>query len=298
MALKGMWSGVLVVNTLFKVHVAVCKGSEPYRGKDQLTELCDCCHEPFKRTTVCEKGRTRLTEEMTKAGETENTTEAVKGVKDGEKYVVLKEAALESIAAAGTSDGMTVAAVIDVNDVPAERTSGLYYLRPDDKVKRSKEGVETLFGALESERRAIIAKWAPRGREMLVAIYAKDGALVMTAVMFDSEVRPPDEKCLIGTDAVPEQAIAAAGQVLATLPGASHTGHRRQPPHAQLRPDGRRKAHGFDREPEGRRGRSVRKVHEHWVRRTCQRSRSRRTDRSRQAACVARPFPALTPAVA
>lgn len=219
MALKGMWSGVLEVNSLFKVHVAVCKGSESYRGKDQLTELCGCCHKPFTRTTVCEKGRVRLTEAMTKAGETENATEAVKGVPDGEKYVVLDDAALEAIAAAGTSDAMAVAAVIDVDDVPDERNSGLYYLRPDDKVKRSKEGVEVLFGALERERKAIVTKWAPRGREMLVAIYAKDGALVMNSIMFESEVRPPDEKCFIGTDSVSDQAIAAAGQVLATLPG-------------------------------------------------------------------------------
>jgi DNA end-binding protein Ku len=219
MALKGMWSGVLEVNSLFKVHVAVCKGSESYRGKDQLTELCGCCHKPFTRTTVCEKGRTRLTDAMTAAGQTENTTPAVKGVADGETYVVLDDAALESIAAAGTSEAMAVAAVIDVDDVPKERSNGLYYLRPDDKVKRSKEGVEVLFGALENQRKAIITKWAPRGREMLVAIYAKDGALVMTSIMFASEVRAPDEKCLIGSDAVSDQATAAAGQVLATLPG-------------------------------------------------------------------------------
>jgi DNA end-binding protein Ku len=219
MALKGMWSGVLEVNTLFKVHVAICKGSEPYRGKDQLTELCECHQQPFERKTVCEGGRVRLTEAMTKAGETENTTEAVKGVANGDAYVVLDDNALEAIAAAGTSDGMAAAAVIDVDALPDERNSGLYYIKPDSKVKRSKEGVEALFGALDRGRKAIITKWAPRGREMLVAIYAKDGALVMNSIMFESEVRPPDEKCLIGTEAVSDAAVAAAGQVLATLPG-------------------------------------------------------------------------------
>lgn len=218
MALKAMWSGVLEVNTLFKLHVSICKGSEAYRGKDQLQELCACCHEPFKRKTECEKGRIRLTETMEKSGETENTTEAVKGVANGDEYVVLDDEALEAIAAAGTSDGMAVASVIDIDRVLTERNNGLYYLRPDEKVKRSKGAVEVLFAALERDRKAIITKWAPRGREMLVAIYPKDGALVMNSIMFDSEIRSPDEKCLIGTAGVSDAEIDAACQVLATLP--------------------------------------------------------------------------------
>lgn len=218
MALKAMWSGVLEVNTLFKLHVAICKGSEPYRGKDQLTELCACCHQPFTRKTECEKGHIRLTDTMKKGGETENTTEAVKGVANGDKYVVLDDEALEAIAAAGTSDGMAVASVIDIDRVPTERNSGLYYLRPDDKVKRSKGAVEVLFAALERDRKAILTKWAPRGREMLVAIYPLDGALVMNSLMFESEIRPPEENCLIGTAGVSDPEIDAACKVLATLP--------------------------------------------------------------------------------
>jgi non-homologous end joining protein Ku len=219
MALKAMWSGVLEINTLFKVHVSICKGSEPYRGKDQLSELCACHHQPFTRQAVCEGGRVRLTEAMEKAGETENATEAVKGVKDGDKYAVLDDAALEAIAAAGTSDGMAASAVVDLERLPAERNSGLYYLRPDEKVKRSKGAVEVLFAALARQRKAIITKWAPRGREMLVAVYPKDGALVMTSLMFESEIRRPDEKCLIATDGVADPEIDAACQVLAMLPG-------------------------------------------------------------------------------
>ena len=56
MALKAMWSGVLEVNTLFDVHVSVCKATEEYRGRDLLRELCACCQKPFKRQLVCEAG--------------------------------------------------------------------------------------------------------------------------------------------------------------------------------------------------------------------------------------------------
>jgi non-homologous end joining protein Ku len=214
-----MWSGVLELNTLFKLHVAICSASQDYRGKDPLKELCACHHQPFERKMVCEGGRLRLTEAMQAAGETENTTEVVKGVPgEGEEYVVLNEEAVAAIAAAGTSDGMAAAAIVPLKDVPMERTNGLYYLRPDPKVKRSKTAVEALFAALEREGKALITKWAPRGREMLVAIYAKNGALVLSALKFDSEVRVPEEAYLIGTSGVQEPEVDGTCQLLATLP--------------------------------------------------------------------------------
>jgi non-homologous end joining protein Ku len=220
MALKAMWSGVLEINTLFTVHVSVCKATEEYRGKDLLRELCACCHKPFKRRSVCEAGKTRLTEEMKKNGETSDTTEMVKGVEGaGDDYVVLDDSKLKAISEAGTSDAMPVAAVIDLADVPRERGSGLYYLRANTKVKKSESTVEVLCAALQRNGKAIITKWAPRGREQLVAIYAKDGALLMQILMYESEVKEPDEKCVIGTDGVSDPEIEIAAQLLDRLPG-------------------------------------------------------------------------------
>ncbi|MGA2162930.1 MAG: Ku protein [Solirubrobacteraceae bacterium] len=217
---KAMWSGVLELNTAFKLHVSICKANESYRGRDPISDLCACHHKPFKRSTVCEGGRIRLTDELEKSGETENTVEVIKGVPgDGEEYVELSDAWVEAIKAAGTSDGMAVAAVVDLASVPTERYQGLYYVRPDSKVKRSKGPVEVVLGALERVNKAIITKWAPRGRELLVAIYAKDEALMLNVLMYESEVKAPDAKCLIGSDEVSEAEIDVAVQVLATLPG-------------------------------------------------------------------------------
>lgn len=219
MALRSMWSGALRINSLLQAQVAICKGSEQYRGKEELRELCECCQMPFTRQTVCEAGRHRLTEAMTKAGETDNTTQAVKGVEtDGEKYTVLDQAALDSIAQAGTSDTIELAAVIDAADAPMQRTSALYYVRPDKKVKGAAGVLAVFFASLQRSGKIAIGKWAPRGREQLVAIYPSDGALVLNVLMYESEIREPDETCLISVDGVSDPEVEVATQLLEGLP--------------------------------------------------------------------------------
>ncbi len=219
MALKAMWSGVLEVNTLFDVHVSVCKATEEYRGRGPLRELCSCCQKPFKRQLVCEAGRVRLTEEMRERGEIENTTETVKGVEgDGDDYVVIDGDKLDAIAQAGTSDSMAVEAMIDLGDVARERGDGLYYLRANANVKKSEQAVEVLCAVLAREQQAIITRWAPRGRELLVAIYPKDGALLMQSLMYEPQVRAPQDAYLIGEEGVSEAEIEVATRVLSELP--------------------------------------------------------------------------------
>jgi DNA end-binding protein Ku len=214
-----MWSGALRINSLLQAQVAICKGSEPYRGKEELREVCECHQQPFTRETVCEGGRRRLTEAMTKAGETENTTTAVKGVEVGEdKYVVLDPAQMDAIAKAGTSDTIELEGVIDAADAPMERTAGLYYVRPDKKVKGAAGVLAVFFAALERSGKVAIGKWAPRGREQLVAIYPVNGALVLSVLMYESEVRPPDEACLISLDQVSDPEVDVAIQLLKGLP--------------------------------------------------------------------------------
>ena len=153
MAPRPTWSGALHLNAFLQAHVSLTKGTEDYRGKEGLTELCACHHKPFERKTVCVEGFTRLTQEMEKAGETDGTTTVVKGVPDGnDGYVVLDDDKLHAIEKAGTSDTITIAAVLEAEQVPLERTSGLYYLSPDKKVKGSKKAVELLHDALRAGR--------------------------------------------------------------------------------------------------------------------------------------------------
>ena len=219
MALRSMWSGALRINSLLQAQVAICKGSESYRGKEELRELCECHHQPFTRQAICEGGRRRLTEEMQKSADTKNTTKAVKGVEtDDDKYVVLDQNALEAIAKAGTSDTIELAAVLDAEHVPMQRTSGIYYIRPDKKVKGAAAVLAVFFAALQRSGKIAVGKWAPRGREQLVAIYPAGGALVLNVLAYESEVREPDEACQIATDVVSEPEIDVASQLLDALP--------------------------------------------------------------------------------
>ena len=220
MALRSMWSGALQINSLLQAQVAICKGSETYRGKEELRELCACHEKPFTRQTVCEGGRHRITEEKRKSGETDNTAEAVKGVAtDSDRYVVLGDAQLAAIAQAGTSDTIALAAVLDASDAPLERSAGLYYVRPDKKVKGSAGVLSVFFAALERTEKVAIGRWAPRGREQLVAIYPVNGALVLNVLMYESEIREPDETCLISVDEVPTPKSTSPSSSLEGLSG-------------------------------------------------------------------------------
>ena len=72
------------------------------------------------------------------------------------------------------------------SEVTASTTCG-----PNAKVKKSEKAVEVLCAVLARDSKAIVTKWAPRGRELLVAIYPKDGALLMQSLMYEPQVRAP-----------------------------------------------------------------------------------------------------------
>lgn len=216
---RSIWSGALRINSLLQAQVSICKGSEPYRGKETLKEVCECCQEPFTRETTCNKGNRRLTDALLKAKDTDKTTAAVKAVEKADgKYAVLKPDQLEAIASAGTSDTITLEAVIDAARAPLERTFDLYYVQPDKKVKGSAAVLAVFFAALERSGKVAIGKWAPRGREHLVAIHPVGGALVLSALMYESEVRKADEACLISLDEISDPEIDVAIQLLEGLP--------------------------------------------------------------------------------
>lgn len=220
MALRTMWSGPLTIYGPIKAHVAICKGSEPYRGKDQLKDVCACHHQPFTRETVCEGGHKRLTEDLQKKGETDNTTEAVKAVEtlDG-KFVVLSDATVKQITDAGTSSAIQLAAVINAADVPMERASGLYYLVADKKVKGEDGGpIRLLYALLERSNKVAIAKWSPRGREQLVAIRPVNNVLTVSVLLYESEIKTPDERCILNAASVGDAEVELAGQLIGQLP--------------------------------------------------------------------------------
>ena len=221
MAPRPTWSGALQINGPLQAHVSLTKGTESYRGKEGLTELCSCHQKPFTRKTVCVEGFTRLTAEMEKAGETDGTTNMVKGVltgEDEETYTALSEEQLQAIENAGTSDTITIAAILNPEEIPIERTSGFYYLTHNKKVKGSKRTVKLLHQSLAKPGKIAVARWAPKGREMLIVIRPLDNRLVASVVLYESEVRDHTPFELDPEIEVAPEEVDLAVQLLARLP--------------------------------------------------------------------------------
>lgn len=225
MAQNPAWSGALHITALVRGQVSIYKGTEDYKGKEALRELCECHHQPFTRKTVCVKGRRRLTKDMEKAGDIVNTTNMVKGVANGvgedgeEAFKVLPDKALAEIAEAGISDTIAIVAVLNPDEVPLERTSGMYYLGPDKKVKGSDGLVDVVHGALAKSGKVAIAKWAPRGREYLITIRARDEKLVVGLLVYESEMKQPEAHLLLGSSGVSDAEIDLSVKLLEQLPG-------------------------------------------------------------------------------
>jgi DNA end-binding protein Ku len=156
---------------------------------------------------------------MEKDGETDGTTAAVKGVPNGEdSWVVLDDDTLAAIEAAGTSDTIAIAAMLDPEDVPLERTSGMYYITNNKKVKGSKQAVDLLYEVLTKTGKIAVARWAPRGREMLVVIRPVNERLIASVLLFESEVRDAAPYTLTARTVTAEETELAV-ELLERLPG-------------------------------------------------------------------------------
>jgi non-homologous end joining protein Ku len=220
LASRPTWSGALHINAFLEAHVSFTKGTEDYRGREGLVELCACHKKPFKRSSVCVEGFTRLTQEMEKEGQTDNTTAAIKGVPNGEDtWVALGDDTIAAIEAAGTKDTITIAAILDPEQIPLERTHGMFYVTPNKKVKGSEKAVGLLYRTLARAGTMAVAKWAPRGREMLIVIRPneREETLIASPLLFGAEVRDFVPYKLAGGD-VSQEEIDLATQLLDRLP--------------------------------------------------------------------------------
>jgi len=221
LANRPTWSGALHINAFLEAHISLTKGTEDYRGREGLVELCACHKKPFKRSAVCVEGFTRLTQEMEKEGQTDNTTAGIKGVPNGEDtWVALDDDTIAAIEAAGTKDTITIAAILNPEQIPLERTGGMYYVTPDKKVKGSNKAVELLYDTLVQSVKMAVAKWAPRGREMLVVIRPNEDeeTLIASPLLFEAEIRDSVPYRLASRNVSPEE-IDLATQLLERLPG-------------------------------------------------------------------------------
>jgi DNA end-binding protein Ku len=218
LATRPTWSGALHINAFLTTNISLTKGTEDYRGREGLVELCACHQKPFTRSSVCVEGFTRLTDKMEKEGETDGTTQMVKGVPKGEDtWVALDKDTIAAVEKAGTSDTIRIAALVDPERIPLERTSGMYYLTPDKKVTGSKTAVDLLYEVLDETGKMAVAKWAPRGREMIVVIRPGTETLLASVLLFESEIKDATPYTLTERS-ISEEERELAMQLLERLP--------------------------------------------------------------------------------
>lgn len=88
---------------------------------------------------------------------------------------------------------------VNLKDVPWERGKALYYLGPDKQV--GGKSFETFKVALKKRKVAGIAKVVVKKRQMLLAIYEQDGAILALRLRFANEMRS------VGDDSVGDDLV-------------------------------------------------------------------------------------------
>jgi DNA end-binding protein Ku len=220
MTARATWSGTLAINALFQAPVQTTKATDDDYAT-ALKEVCDCCHKPFSKPSVCEAGNRRLTEAMRKSGDIANTTEMLKAVQVGEDdFVVIPEQAFEGINDATKSPTIEPIAVVDKATIPFEALCDVDFLRANAKMPGAVDQLGVIHKALQRDQKVLLGKWAPRNREHIVAIYPAGDVLYMSTVRYKDTLRDPGEAetAHCRSEKVDDATVNLACQLLAALP--------------------------------------------------------------------------------
>lgn len=211
---RSVWTGALPLGGMLTLHVEAFKATEKYAGEEGLKQCCSCHHKPLSRKEVCtESGARRLTEDMRKAGEVDNTCEMVMcAEKPGGDFVPVSKGQLEAIAQAISSDELEPISCVPRADAPLHTASELWYLAPAKKVAGSEKLVEVALAYCRERDVVFMCKWASRGRQHPVAVMAVPHGgrtvLAMVKVRFAQELREPEDAMLApGRAEVPDRAL-------------------------------------------------------------------------------------------
>jgi DNA end-binding protein Ku len=115
------------------------------------------------------------------------TDETVKGYEYAkEQYVIMSE---EDFSRVRLESNKSIAIVqfVDQGEIDPLYYHGSHYIVPDGAV--AVESFTTILKAMEDKGRTALAKVVMSGKEQMVAIRPKDGALVMSSLFYADEVR-------------------------------------------------------------------------------------------------------------
>jgi len=193
MAARAMGSGIIsfgLVNIPVKVYSATESG-----GKISFNQL-----HPEKKI--------RLKQVMIdpETGETVPRDKIIKGYEYAkDQYVIVSEEELQKLELA-TSRAMDISAFVPIEAVDPLYFDTGYYLGPDQGAERA---YRLLAASLTEMHQAAVARYVARGRQQLILIRPKDGALVMQQLRFADEVRG------LGEIPIPEATVSDAELALA-----------------------------------------------------------------------------------
>jgi DNA end-binding protein Ku len=106
-----------------------------------------------------------------------------------DQYVIFTNEELKALEEASTK-AMEITEFVPLSKVDPLYFENGWYLGPDNKADRP---YKLLAQALEQAQHAAIAKYSTRGREELVLIRPREGALVMQTLRYADELRPVSE---------------------------------------------------------------------------------------------------------
>lgn len=115
-------------------------------------------------------------------------SDLVKGYQfDKDRYVVVDADEIEAIEIE-SSKTIDIDGFVDASDVDPIYLDSPYYLGPDGKV--AEETYAVIMEAMRKAKKAGVARIVMNGRERLVLIAPRDGALLMTTLRVGNEVKP------------------------------------------------------------------------------------------------------------
>lgn len=136
--------------------------------------------------------------------------EIVKGYEYAkDQYVIVSEEDFSKVRLE-SNKAISIVQFVDASEIDPIYYHSAHYLVPDGPV--GEESYATILKAMEEKGRVALAKVVLSGKEQVVAIRPKDGALVMSALYYADEVRAPS--ALDEVKKLPQ--IDAEGLALAT----------------------------------------------------------------------------------
>lgn len=130
-------------------------------------------------------------------------------------YVLMSEADLATIAPEGNGM-MDLDCFVELDDIDPIYFDGAYHVMPEKAAKP----YALLVRAMEESRKVAIARFVMRSKQYIAVMRPKDGALLMSMLVYEDEINPAadlDELADLAKVTIDDRELAMAGQLVESL---------------------------------------------------------------------------------